>query len=167
MTEKGVAHFEGQEKINRWLARVVKETDDLKPLFDDLGDILLDGVHDRFDRGVAPDGKPWQKSWRAIAQNGKTGRDTGRLLNSFFVKATNKGVQLATNVKYAPFFHYGAVIIPTSKPYLTFKTPTGGWVKVKRVVNPARPILGVSEDDAQGMLLEIEDYLEKVLKDAK
>lgn len=40
-------------------------------------------------------------------------------------------------------------------------------MSAKRVVNPARPILGVSEDDAQNMLLEIEDYLEKVLKDAK
>ena len=85
MTRDSV-YFQGQEKLNQWLARVVKETSDLKPLFDDLGDILLDGIHDRFDRGVAPNGKPWQKSWRAIAQGGKTGRDTGRLLNSFFTK---------------------------------------------------------------------------------
>lgn len=166
MTRDSV-YFQGQEKLNQWLARVVKETSDLKPLFDDLGDILLDGIHDRFDRGVAPNGKPWQKSWRAIAQGGKTGRDTGRLLNSFFAKTSNGGVQIATNVVYAPWFHYGAVITPKSKPHLKFRTPKGGWVSAKRVVNPARPILGVSEDDAQNTLLEIEDYLEKVLKDAK
>lgn len=109
MTRDSV-YFQGQEKLNQWLARVVKETSDLKPLFDDLGDILLDGIHDRFDRGVAPNGKPWQKSWRAIAQGGKTGRDTGRLLNSFLLKQ----VMVVCRSQRMWFMHLGFIMVQSS-----------------------------------------------------
>ena len=63
--------------------------------------------------------------------------------------------------------HFGGTIRAKNKPYLVFKTPTGGWVKRKSITIPARPIFGVSEDDAQNMLTAIEEYLEDLLKDAK
>ena len=160
-------YFQGEEKILKWLAKVEQKSKDNTELYSALGDILLDGVHDRFKRGVAPDGRPWQKSWRAIAQNGQTLRDTGRLLNSIITITKKNNVIVGTDVLYAKLMHYGGTIRAKSKPYLVFKTPTGGWVKRKSVTVPARPILGVSEDDAQNMLTAIEEYLEDLLKDAK
>ena len=160
-------YFQGEEKILKWLAKVEQKSKDNTELYSELGDILLDGVHDRFKRGVAPDGRPWQKSWRAIAQNGQTLRDTGRLLNSIRTRLNKNGVSILTDVLYAKLMHYGGTIRAKSKPYLVFKTPTGGWVKRKSVTVPARPIFGVSEDDAQNMLTAIEEYLEDLLKDAK
>ena len=167
MADRQGFYFQGQEKIQDWLAKVEQKSKDNTELYSALGDILLDGVHDRFKRGVAPDGRPWQKSWRAIAQNGQTLRDTGRLLNSIITITKKNNVIVGTDVLYAKLMHYGGTIRAKSKPYLVFKTPTGGWVKRKSITIPARPIFGVSEDDAQNMLTAIEEYLEDLLKDAK
>ena len=52
MTRDSV-YFQGQEKLNQWLARVVKETSDLKPLFDDLGDTGDAFVVDLYGRRIA------------------------------------------------------------------------------------------------------------------
>lgn len=167
MADRQGFYFQGEDKILEWLAKVEQKSKDNTKLYSELGDILLDGVHDRFRRGVAPDGRPWQKSWRAIAQNGQTLRDTGRLLNSIVTITKKNNVLVGTDVLYAKLMHYGGTIRAKSKPYLVFKTPTGGWVKRKSITVPARPIFGVSEDDAQNMLLEIEEYLEDLLRDAK
>ena len=160
-------YFQGEEKILKWLAKVEQKSKDNTELYSELGDILLDGVHDRFRRGIAPDDRPWKKSWRAIAQGGQTLRDTGRLLNSIVAITKKNNVFVGTDVLYAKLMHFGGTIRAKNKPYLVFKTPTGGWVKRKSITIPARPIFGVSEDDAQNMLLEIESYLEDLLKDAK
>ena len=68
---------------------------------------------------------------------------------------------------YAALMHFGGTIKPKHGKFLTFKTPTGGWVRVKSVTIKPRPYLGVSVDDSQDILFTIEEYLEKVLKDAK
>lgn len=170
-------YFQGQQKLQVWLDRVKSLSGDHQKLYDELGDILLKGVNDRFKQGVAPDGRPWQKSWRAIAQTGQTLRDTGRLLNSIHVKLNKNGVSLSTNVIYARMMHYGGqtrphVIVPRKGKVLRFKTPTGGWAYAKKINHPgskipARPFFGVSEDDAQNMLFAIEEYLEGLLKDGE
>ena len=167
MADKQGFYFQGEEKILKWLAKVEQKSKDNTKLYSELGDILLDGVHDRFKRGVAPDGRPWQKSWRAIAQNGQTLRDTGRLLNSIITITKKNNVIVGTDVLYAKLMHFGGTIRAKNKPYLVFRTPTGGWVKRKSITIPARPIFGVSEDDAQNMLTAIEEYLEDLLRDAK
>ena len=69
MADRQGFYFQGEDKILEWLAKVEQKSKDNTKLYSELGDILLDGVHDRFRRGVAPDGRPWQKSWRAIAQS--------------------------------------------------------------------------------------------------
>lgn len=167
MADRQGFYFQGQEKIQDWLRKVEAKAGDHKALYDELGDILLKGVHDRFKRGVAPDGRPWQKSWRAIAQNGQTLRDTGRLLNSIRTRSSKNSASILTNVVYARLMQFGGTIRAKNKPYLVFKTPTGGWVKRKSITVPARPFFGVSEDDAQNILTAIEEYLEDLLKDAK
>ena len=177
MADRQGFYFQGEEKLRDWLRKVEAKAGDHKALYDELGDILLEGVHDRFKRGVAPDGRPWQKSWRAIAQNGQTLRDTGRLLNSIRTRLNKNGVSILTDVIYARMMHYGGqtrphVIVPKKGKVLRFKTPTGGWAYAKKINHPgskipARPIFGVSEDDAQNMLTAMESYLEDLLKDAK
>ena len=61
MADRQGFYFQGEEKLRDWLRKVELKAGDHKALYDELGDILLDGVHDRFKRGVAPDGRPWQK----------------------------------------------------------------------------------------------------------
>lgn len=167
MVERQGFYFQGEEKIRDWQRKVESKAGDHTALYDRLGAVLFDGVHDRFKRGVAPDGRPWHKSWRAIAKKEQTLRDTGRLLNSIRTRLNKSGVSILTDVVYAKLMHFGGTIRAKNKPYLTFRTPTGGWLKRKSITVPARPIFGVSEDDAQNMLIAIEDYLEELLKNAK
>lgn len=158
-------YVQGQEKLQKWIERVKAKSADNTELYRQLGDILLEGTHNRFETGKAPDGRPWQKSWRAKS-GGKTLLDTGRLRNSIFVKLHQNGASLSTNAKYARMMQNGGVIRAKNGGYLTFRTPMGGWVKKKQVVIPARPFLGVSEDDAQEMLNKIIDYYEGLLANA-
>jgi len=160
--------FHGQEKITKWLNRVLKETQDSTELLNEIGAILELNTKERINTGVGTDDKPWQKSWRARVQGGTTLRDTSRLYNSIKYQVIDgKRVVVGTNVFYAPVMHFGGVIKPKSGQYLTFKTPLGGWVRVRSVTIKPRPYLGMSVDDSQEVLFAIEEYMEKVLIDAK
>ncbi|OTG87214.1 phage virion morphogenesis protein [Acinetobacter sp. ANC 3832] len=165
---KGNVQFHGQEKITEWLNRALRELDDPTPLLNEIGSILEFNTKERINTGIGTDDKPWQKSWRARVRGGTTLRDTSRLYNSIKYQVVNgKRVVIGTNVMYAALMHFGGMIKPKNGKFLTFKTPTGGWVRVKSVTIKPRPYLGVSVDDSQDILFTIEEYLEKVLKDAK
>ena len=160
--------FHGQEKITQWLNRVLKETKDSTELLHEIGSILESNTKERINSGIGVDDKPWQKSWRARVRGGTTLRDTSRLYNSIKYQVIGgKRVVVGTNVMYAALMHFGGTIKPKRGKFLTFKTPTGGWVRVKSVTIKPRPYLGMSVDDSQEVLFAIEEYLEKVLKDAK
>lgn len=157
----------GQEKLQRVMQRVLDRVEDPSKLWYDISDIIVINTQGRIQTGIGTDDKPWQKSWRAKVQGGQTLRDTGRLHNSIFAKVQGNKITIGTNVVYAPILHFGGTIKPKNGKYLTFRTPTGGWVKVKAVYIPPRPYMGISVDDSQEILFEIEEYLYEVLTDAK
>lgn len=149
----------GEKRLQEYITHLRKVADAKSPIWNDIADVLYDGTMERFDREIDPDGKPWQRSWRAKVQGGKTLQNTGRLRDSIFKVVDGTRVSLKTNVRYAGTMQNGAVIRPKSGKYLTFKTPTGGWVQLKSVKIPARRFLGLSKDDAQAIILTIEGYL--------
>ena len=161
--------FHGQEKITEWLNRVLKQAGDHTKLMHNIGSILEHNTKQRINTGIGTDDKPWQKSWRARMQGGTTLRDTSRLYNSikYTVLDGGKRVVVGTNVFYAPVMHFGATIKAKSGKYLKFKTTIGGWAQVQSVIIPARPFLGMSIDDSQEVLFEIEEYLLELLMNAK
>ena len=166
MTKNSV-QMHGQEKILEFMRRVEQTAGDHSKLWNNLGDLLVHNTQERFRTGIGTDDKPWQKSWRAQVQGGQTLRDTGRLMNSIFVKVTGSRISVGTNAIYAPMMHFGGTIKPKNGEYLKFKTPLGGWAQLKSVTIPARPFLGISVDDSQEILFEIEDYLTELFKNAK
>lgn len=161
--------FHGQEKITEWLNRVLKQAGDHTKLMHNIGSILEHNTKQRINTGIGTDDKPWQKSWRAKMQGGTTLRDTSRLYNSIKYTVSNDGkrVTVGTNVFYAPVMHFGARITAKNGKYLKFKSSTGGWAQVKSVTIPPRPFLGMSVDDSQEVLFEIEEYLLELLMNAK
>lgn len=158
-TDAITVKVEGERRVEQYLAKLRKVADDNSPIWREIGEILHDGVMERFDREQAPDGTAWQKSWRAKMQGGKTLQNTGRLRDSVQMVVQGSSVKIKTNVKYARTMQFGATIRAKGGGYLTFKTPTGGWAKVRSVVIPARPFLGMSRDDEQGIILTIEGEL--------
>ena len=161
--------FHGQEKITQWLNKVLKQAGDHSKLMHNIGSVLEHNTKQRINTGIGTDDKPWQKSWRAKMQGGTTLRDTSRLYNSikYTVLDGGKRVVVGTNVFYAPVMHYGATIRAKTGKYLKFKTTMGGWAQIQSVIIPPRPFLGMSVDDSQEVLFEIEEYLLELLLSAK
>ena len=91
---------------------------------------------------------PWLPSQRAIEQNGQTLRDTGRLLASITWIALPDGVTWGTNVVYGPMMHYGG--LKSVFPHL--------WGDI-----PARPYLGMNDNDNASVLNIINRILEQDL----
>lgn len=161
--------FHGQEKITEWLNKVLKQAGDHSKLMHNIGSVLEHNTKQRINTGIGTDDKPWQKSWRAKLQGGTTLRDTSRLYNSikYTVLDGGKRVVVGTNVFYAPVMHFGATIRAKTGKYLKFKTTMGGWAQIQSVIIPPRPFLGMSVDDSQEVLFEIEEYLLELLLNAK
>lgn len=122
-------------------------------LFDEIGAGLVDSVQHRFLTGTDVDGNPWKISWRARMQGGETLRDTGRLMNSYTYNVLSSGVEVGTDVAYAPHLHYGATILPKNGQYITFAVG-GQYRKVKQSVLPPRTQLGINAED-EVMILDI------------
>ena len=139
------------------IAAVLKQLgsfDSLKSqLFDEIGAGLVDSVQHRFLTGTDVNGNPWKISWRARMQGGETLRDTGRLMNSYTHNVLSSGVEVGTDVAYAPHLHYGATILPKNGQYITFAVG-GQYRKVKQSILPPRTQLGLDAED-EVMVLDI------------
>lgn len=122
-------------------------------LFDEIGAGLVNSVQNRFLTGTDVDGNPWKISWRARMQGGETLRDTGRLMNSYTHNVLSSGVEVGTDVVYAPHLHYGATILPKNGQYITFAVG-GQYRKVKQSILPPRTQLGLDAED-EVMVLDI------------
>lgn len=122
-------------------------------LFDEIGAGLVNSVQNRFLTGTDVDGNPWKISWRARMQGGETLRDTGRLMNSYTHNVLSSGVEVGTDVVYAPHLHYGATILPKNGQYITFAVG-GQYRKVKKSIIPPRTQLGINAED-EVMILDI------------
>jgi phage virion morphogenesis protein len=88
------------------------------PAFRAIGAVLKSGAQMRFRTASGPDGKAWEKSFRAKHEGGQTLSLTRRLRNSITVDATNTQVAVGTNVVYAAIHQFGGVIRAKSGPFL-------------------------------------------------
>ena len=99
---------------------------------DRIGRYIVASTLRRFERERAPDGTPWLKSARAIADGGRTLTDTGRLRGSITHAVMDAGhtVEIGSNVVYAAIHQFGG------------RTGRG-----RRVTIPARSYLGIDGRD--------------------
>ena len=102
--------FDGQQSVINALSGLLFDAPKFNEFANDVGSEMVYQTQQNFENQSSPDGVPWQKSLRAIAQGGETLRDTGRLLNSITFNPMPDGVEWGTNVVYAPYLHYGAHI---------------------------------------------------------
>ena len=114
---------------------------------------------------LEPDGRRWKTSIRAAQEGGKTLIQSAQLRNSIHAKSDTSGFALGTNVKYAATHQFGEpgrTIRARKKKALRFQVG-GKWVTKKqvRITIPARPFLGLSEDDMQEMKATVEEFIQK------
>lgn len=132
-----------------------------------IAEALRTGTVERFEQQQSPEGVAWKRSIRASGEGGGvTLTRTAALRNSINARATKDGAEVGTNTVYAATHQFGASgrsIRAKDKPFLVFQVG-GRWIRKKQVtVNiPARPFLGVSDDDRQ----EIKDIVERAVEEA-
>ncbi|WP_206458914.1 phage virion morphogenesis protein [Anaerovorax sp. IOR16] len=128
-----------------------------------LAETLRTSTIQRFKDEEDPDGKPWEPSLRAQEENAKTLTNTALLRRSIKASASSSGFAVGTNKKYAATHQFGdegRTIRARNSKGLRFRVG-GRWVTKKKVVVniPARPFLGISEDDME----EIKETLQELV----
>ena len=132
-----------QEGFNKLL----KKTKNLEPLMLDIGEYLVAETDDRFDEEKGPDGKKWKQSQRAKRDNGKTLTDYRILRDSITHIADNKSVLVGAKGDYVAIHQFGG------------KAGRG----LKSDI-PARPFLGINDENEAEIKIMVSDYLLKVSK---
>ncbi|PYG86733.1 phage virion morphogenesis protein [Ruminiclostridium sufflavum DSM 19573] len=120
----------------------------------------------RFKTEKSPDGKKWKKSIRAEQEGGVTLVQSAELKKSIRYRTDASGFVVGTNKIYAATHQLGAknrritIRAKTSKG-LVFQME-GRWIRKKQVtvrINiPARPFLGLSDEDMEEIKGTINDY---------
>lgn len=134
-----------------------------------LAEALRTSTRERFKEQKDPEGKAWKQSIRAAQEGGTTLTQSAGLKNSIKSKASMDGFAVGTNKIYARTHQFGekgrAITIraKTSRG-LVFKIGDR-WIRKHQVqVNiqiPARPFLGISEDDMREIKGTMMDLLEE------
>lgn len=121
---------------------------DLTPLMKGIGKVLEDNTRQRIANKKSPTGVTWQslapatvarKTNKRVSKNGVTAEgilvETGNLFDSILHVATHSKVEVGTNKHYGKYHQLGGVGLP------------------------ARPFLGIDDDDKDEVNNVINDYL--------
>lgn len=131
------------------LARVQERIGNMRPLLAEIGEDMAESTKKRFDTTTAPDGSPWLENSLVTLQHKQgstplTG-ETGTLhesINSNVLSAT--AVEIYSPKDYGAMQQFGGT--KAEFPHL--------WGDI-----PARPFLGLSEEDKANILDLTVDYL--------
>ena len=120
---------------------------------------------ERFQAEKSPEGKKWKQSIRAREEGGKTLTKSTALRSSIRSDSSADGLAIWTNDIRAATHQFGdtRIIKAKRKKALRFRV-NGRWVSKKevKVTIPARPFLGVSEEDEE----EIKELLRQSLEES-
>ena len=128
-----------------------------------IGEGVRESTLERFKTSKGPDDKTWKTSIRAATEGGRTLVQTAQLRNSIRSKSDASGFAVGTNAKHAAthqFGEQGRTIRARRAKTLRFQVG-GRWVSKKKVKIdiPARPYLGLSDDDMQEIKGTVEDFI--------
>jgi len=152
------------------LAQLNAHLSDMTPVFEVLGDLLEDSTERRFEEGISPDGVAWapktQATLDAYKRRGQTvsfkplfgpNVDGLPLRKSFFHDAGPDRLEVGTNKIQAAVMQFGAAQGAFGKNAIDKPIPWGNI--------PARPYLGISQEDRTQITLAIEEWLEEAAED--
>lgn len=145
------------------LVGIASELDDLSPVMRQIGRQMIESTKQRFPRGEAPDGTKWApKSPATLAAYGarKSNRidtrplfgPTGLLSQQIFYDATRDGVEWGSNRVQAAVMQWGAA-------KGAFGTTARG-APIPWGTIPARPFIGVSQDDETQIVQILTEWLQ-------
>ncbi|MDG9793783.1 phage virion morphogenesis protein [Brucella anthropi] len=135
--------------VQQAFTRLITVMGDTTPIMSAIGSGLVGSTHRRFVSQKSPDGVAWKalnSEYKKTKRNSRILTESGRLRDSINHRAGRDQVTVGTNAKYAAVHQLGATIKPKSASHLVFRLASG-IVLAKSVTIPARPYLGISDDD--------------------
>lgn len=146
---------QGLDAIEAVLGRLMAAGNDLRSAMDEIGSQVLQRTQRRFEEQQGPDGTDWPElSPVTVRKRGDTGpilRITGHLYDSLEYKAQPDAVEIGSNWPYARIHQLGAAQGSSGRTRRNGPIPWGDI--------PARPYLGLSDDDAADVQDIIIHYL--------
>ncbi|MBN9365947.1 MAG: phage virion morphogenesis protein [Comamonadaceae bacterium] len=141
------ARFDGTAAIEH-LSGLVDAINDPSPLLAELGEYGLRSTRARFKTQTAPDGTAWAALQPWYQREKRRNKNRILTLNGYlrgqmtWQLVGDRTVEIGSNLPYAAVHQFGATIKPRAAKVLMFR----GHV-AKSVTIPARPYLGLSDED--------------------
>lgn len=141
------------------LSRLVSGVGD-EAMMSAIGAIGQSQTHRRIDEEkTGPDGQAWPPNREGTPTLRRTGQNLRERI-SWSASATH--AEWGAEWEHAHVHQFGAVITPKNKQALKFMLG-GRFVVAKKVTIPARPFLGISDDNARQLLQIVTDHFGKLL----
>lgn len=146
--EEALAAIEGIEKLEQ------------SELLDALGRLFQESTRERIDvTKTAPDGSKWQANRRGTSIL----KESGNLSASIDYQVGSSQVAIGSALVYSRIHQLGGEIKPKNGKHLVF--PVGNQLIFATKVNiPARPYLGVSNDDSREALDMVADTIAELFQ---
>jgi phage virion morphogenesis protein len=146
----------GLDVIEAALGRLQATAGDLRPAMDEIGSQLLQRTQRRFEEQQGPDGEAWQPlSPVTVRRRGDAGpirRISGDRYRSLTSEASPDSAEIGTNWPYARIHQLGAAQGSSGRSRRNGPIPWGDI--------PARPYLGLSDEDNDDVLDIIARHLQ-------
>jgi phage virion morphogenesis protein len=145
--------FDDRE-IRKALQNLQQAAGNLAPALKEIGEVLVESTKQRFASGAGPDGERWDKnSDVTIARKGRNKPLIGETLalsaGIDYQLIGDDAVAIGSPMEYAAMQQFGGT--ESEFPHL--------WGDI-----PARPFLGISDDDRENILEIIREHVERALK---
>jgi phage virion morphogenesis protein len=139
---------ENADEIRGQLNRLISKGQNLIPVFQDIGEMLLISHDQRFRDQVSPDGQPWEPLSPKYQERKEKHQDTILTLNSILsgqlsYAATNSDLFFGTNTEYGAIHQFGG----------------SEGMRPSNAAIPARPWLGITDEDTQEIFEILGDFL--------
>jgi len=139
--------------------RAANRFGNLRPLMESVGTSLVYTTTRRFERGVAPDGRPWPAKWDRTPSYLSA---SGTLKSSIGFRVAGNVLHIGSPIKYARIHQKGGTIRPRRARFLVFKGADGRMVFAKKVKMPRRQWL---PDEGTGLPADEERIIKAAVKD--
>ena len=132
-----------------------------------IGEYLVQATRRRFDTGTAPDGSRWAPLNPAYAATKKGSKILvgagmrGGLEGSVVWQLAGTTLTVGTNKVYGAIHQFGGAIRPRNGNALVFRLG-GKLVHAQKVTIPARPWLGIADEDRTEMTAIVRDHVNEV-----
>lgn len=130
-----------------------RSTGDLRPALAEIGEVLIESTKQRFVSQTGPDGQPWPENSPVTIE--RKGRNqplidiTGNLMDAIYYNLVgNDALEIGSPMQYAAMQQFGGT--KAEFPFL--------WGDI-----PARPFLGISDEDRDEILTIVRTHLENAI----